>query len=188
MKLRDILILLGLVVLVLVLTIAEEYAERRREARLDGERQAELQTWQEEVRSAFDARWSNLSAELRTTLDSMAQEIIAEGVSRESLAAMVVEPNPPVTVAEDVLRDSTESAKPASEPPAPPAVTTDSLARAVAGAYEDGLAALPQDLSSYERRIATNEVASLVRARFGLTPARFDSLLLHASKSSEATP
>jgi hypothetical protein len=187
MKLRDIFILLGLVVLILALTIAEEYAERRREARLDSERQTELQTWQEQIRGAFDDRWTNLSAELRTTLDSMAQEIIAEGVSRESLAAMIVEPQGLALPEADVPQTAEETADTLAEKPPPP-VTSDSLAFEVAAAYEDGLTALPQDLNAYEKRIAANEVASLVRARFGLTPAAFDSLLLEGSKSSVSTP
>jgi hypothetical protein len=87
----------------------------------------------------------------------------------------------------DVPQTAEETADTLAEKPPPP-VTSDSLAFEVAAAYEDGLTALPQDLNAYEKRIAANEVASLVRARFGLTPAAFDSLLLEGSKSSVSTP
>lgn len=182
MKARDILILAVLVVLILVLTIAEQYGERRQELRREQERLAQLEVWREKIGAAFESRWVDLSIDLRAALDSMAQEIIAGGVGEDSLAVVVV-------------GSSDEAPKAAKQPPASvtqkqadsvsETLLADSLARNVAREYEAALAALPKDLSAYEKRVATNEVASLVRARFGLTPARFDSLLLRASKQLE---
>jgi len=178
MKVRDIVVLLGLIGLVLVLTVAEKYAERRRELRQESERAAELREWQGRIAAAFESRWTALSGDLRAALDSIAQEVIASGVSQDSLAAVLVQPQ-----GESALFSTT------GQTPAPGkdrAIATDSasldqLAAGVLGEYEKALGALPKDLNAYEKRIAHNEVASLVRARLGLSTERFDSLLKRAA-------
>ncbi len=172
MKLRDILILAGLVCLVLGLTVAEQYAVRRRELRQEQDRAVELREWQGRIAAAFESRWTTLSSELHVTLDSIAQEVIATGVSQDSLAAVLVQTHSP-----DPMPAKSASAKGDQISPKADSVSSDQLAREVLHEYEKALAVLPKDLNTYEKRIATNEVASLVRARFGLSASRFDFLL-----------
>ena len=57
----------------------------------------------------------------------------------------------------------------------------DSLAVDVTEAYSEALDALPGDLTPYERRVATGEVATLIRVRFGLSPGQFRSMLTSAT-------
>ncbi len=176
MKLRDILILVGLIGLVLALTVAEQYAARRRELRKEEEQAAVLREWQGRVAAAFESRWTALSSELHATLDSIAQEVIATGISQDSLAAVLIQPQGTTSLpAESASVAGTHAS------PKPDTVSTAQLAAEVLQEYEKALAALPKDLSAYEKRIATNEVASLVRARFGLSASRFDQLLKQAS-------
>lgn len=175
MKLRDILILVGLILIILGLTIAEQYAVRRRELRKEQEQEAALREWQGRIAAAFESRWTTLSSGLHQTLDSIAQELMATGVSQDSLAAIMAQ---------------SQSANPTAEsasvvPPKPAAksdtLSTQDLAKDVLQEYEKALLALPQDLNAYEKRVATNEVASLVRAKFGLSASRFDQLLKKAA-------
>lgn len=176
MKLRDILVLAGLIGLVLVLTFAEQYAVRRRELRMQEEQAAVLREWQGRIAAAFESRWTTLSSGLHATLDSIAQEVIATGISQDSLAVVLVQP-------QGADPAHAESSSVATNPAAakPDTVSTAQLAVEVLQEYEKAMAALPKDLNAYEKRIATNEVASLVRARFGLSPSRFDRLLKQAS-------
>lgn len=175
MKTRDILILGGLVILILGLTIAEKYAERQREQRREAEAATERALWQERMNRALEQRWQELSSQLRRTLDSMASDVVAGGVSRESLAAIMLDSSfPGIAIPADPViapRQSADSSR---------AVASDTLPRAVLREYDRGLLALPSDLTAYERRVAVNEVTAMVRARFGLSPARFDSLLRQA--------
>lgn len=166
MKTRDILILGGLVLLILGLTIAEKYAGRQRELRIAQDTAAERASWQQRMNNALDQRWQELSTQLRKTLDSMVTDVVSAGVPRDSLAAVILDSafsGPPTQSANTSAARTTAS--------------TDTLARAVLRAYDEGVTALPADLTPYERRVAVNEVASIVRARFGLTPGQFDSLL-----------
>jgi hypothetical protein len=174
---RDILILGGLVILILGLTIAEKYAERQRERRREVEAATERALWQERMNKAFEQRWQELSSQLRRTLDSMASDVVAGGVSRESLAAVVLDSFFPEDIASAGPISVAHQPGSASRTVAP-----DSLASAVLREYDKGLLALPLDLTAYERRVAINEVAAMVRARFGLSAARFDSLLRHADR------
>lgn len=196
MRLRDILILVGLVVLILGLTVAEKFAQRNREERRQQELAIQLETRREQALEAFRERWLDLSDSLRHTLDSMATAVMASGVSEESLAVMVVE-TPPETVyvesepeptAEEAVADLPDTNAPAiedsddgSDPEADAQAEEDALARRVASEYHEALRALPSDLNAYELRVATNEVASLLRARYNLAAERFDALLKRAS-------
>lgn len=178
MKARDIMILAGLVILIFGLTVAEKYSERQREAQQRRDEAAERAAWEQSITKAFEGRWQDLSAQLRRNLDSMANDVVAGGVTRESLAAVVVDSPRPlggglVAAGERSARAAANSA---------PSADTDSLASVVLREYEKGLAALPTDLTVYERRVANNEVASLIRARFGLSVPRFDSLLKRAGR------
>ncbi len=166
MKTRDILILLGLVLLILGLTIAEKYADRQRELRVAQDAATDRALWQQRMNNALDKRWEDLSSGLRKALDSMATDVVAGGVPRDSLAAVILDS----TFAGPPAPKSSQSA---ARKPAP----SDTLARAVLREYDKGITALPADLTAYERRVAVNEVVSMVRARFGLTPGQFDSLL-----------
>ena len=178
MKVRDILILLGLIGLVLVLTVAEKYAERRRELREESERAEELRQWQGKIAAAFENRWTTLSGGLRAALDSIAQEVVASGVSQDSLAAVLDQSR-----GESVLPATSAAGAAVGKNPALPAdsASLNQAASHVLDEYEKALAALPRDLNAYEKRIAHDEVASLVRARLGLSPERFDSLLKRAT-------
>jgi hypothetical protein len=175
MKLRDILILAGLIVLILGLTIAEQYAVRRRELRKEQEQEAALREWQGRMAAAFESRWTTLSSGLHQTLDSIAQEVLATGISHDSLVAIMAQPQSASPMA--------ESASAAPQEPAAKSDTlsTRDLAKEVLQEYEKALRALPHDLNAYEKRVATNEVASLVRAKFGLSASRFDQLLKTAA-------
>ncbi|GAB4323470.1 MAG: hypothetical protein Kow0074_15730 [Candidatus Zixiibacteriota bacterium] len=206
MRPRDILILVGLIVLILGLTVAEKFAQRNREERRQQELAIQLETRREQALEAFRDRWVDLSDSLRRTLDSMANEVMASGVSEESLAVMVVETPPETVYVEsepepepqsqpaEIVADLPDTNAPAIEDPVnePDAKATaeaeeDALARRVASEYHEALRALPSDLNAYELRVATNEVASLIRARYNLAPERFDTLLKRASalKSDE---
>jgi len=175
MKLRDILVLAGLILLILVLTVAEQYAVRRRELRQEQEQEAKLREWQGRVAAAFESRWTTLSSGLHATLDSIAQDVIASGISHDSLAAIMAQPQTATPPAESA------SAATAQAAPKPDTLSTQELAHEVFGEYEKALKALPRDLNAYEKRVATNEVASLIRAKFGLTADRFDRLLKQAA-------
>jgi hypothetical protein len=168
LKTRDLLILSGLVILILGLTIAEKFAERRREQRREANMAVERALWQQRMNNALDARWQELSSQLRKTLDSMASDVVAGGVSRDSLAAIVLDSTFPGS-----------PSLPGASVTARRLATSDTLPVAVLREYDRGLLALPSDLSAYERRIAINEVAGMVRARFGLSSGQFDSLLKH---------
>jgi hypothetical protein len=176
MKIRDILILMALVGLVLILTVAEKYAERRREARQEQEHAAELQRWQKRITVAFENRWATLSGGLRATLDSIAQEVVASGVSQDSLAAVLVQAQSGGTAHTEAVSEPASDAKTRTG-----SASAGPQAKDVMGEYEKALAALPRDLNAYEKRIATNEVASLVRARFGLSLSQFDAMLKEAA-------
>ena len=176
MKTRDILILAGLVILILGLTIAEKYAERRREQRREEAAIAERAVWQERMNKALEDRWRELSSQLRRTLDSMATDAVAGGVPRDSLAAVVMDSSFPAMITSNSDPATGQTVARTSEGPA-----SDSLALVVLRAYDKGLVALPSDLTAYERRVAVNEVVSIVRARFGLSPSKFDSLLKAAT-------
>jgi len=175
MKLRDIMVLAGLILLILALTVGEQYAVRRRELRKEQEQAASLREWQGRVAAAFESRWTMLSSGLHTTLDSIAQEVIATGVSHDSLAAIMAQ-----TQNANPMAESPAAAAGASAPKSDTTSTKD-LAQDVLQEYEKALRALPRDLNAYEKRIATNEVASLVRAKFGLSANRFDHLLKQAA-------
>lgn len=176
MKLRDILILAGLICLVLALTVAEQYAARRRELRKEEEQAVVLREWQGRIAAAFESRWTTLSSGLHATLDSIAQEVVATGISQDSLVAVLAQPQGAASPAPESLATAGEKAA-----TRPDTVSTAQLAAEVLHEYEKAMEALPKDLSAYEERIATNEVASLVRARFGLSASRFDLLLKQAA-------
>lgn len=175
MKLRDIVILVGLILLILVLTVAEQYAVRRRELRREQEQEAALREWQGRIAAAFENRWTTLSSGLHQTLDSIAQDVIAAGVSQDSLAAIMAQSQSTSPLAESVSTAAPQTPAPSDT------MSTQDLALQVLEEYEKALKALPNDLNAYEKRIATNEVASLVRARFGLSTGRFDQLLKQAA-------
>lgn len=171
MKARDILILIGLVLLILALTAIEKYSEAQKEERRRAEFAQEQREWLARMTRQFEARWADLSDGLRTTLDSIAEAVIAGGVSPESLAVVIV----------DSVPAPAPETTPQSPPPTPRA-RPDTFARQVANEYQAALAALPGDLNAYESRVASEEVASLIRARHGLTEPHFDSLLKDAGK------
>jgi hypothetical protein len=170
MRARDIVILGALVLLVLALTIVEKYGEHRREAQRQQEAAIERLQWQNRMGDMLDERWKDLSTGLRRSLDSLVRATVAGGVGEDSLAAIM---------AEIPAGDTTHAPFPAGSAVPAKASTPviDSAAYAVVRDYYKALAALPIDLNTYERRVAANEVASLVRAKFGLSVARFDSLL-----------
>ena len=177
LKTRDIMILAGLVVLILGLTIAEKYAERQREGRREAQAVADRAMWQERMNKALEERWQELSLQLRHALDSMASDVVAGGVPRESLAAVLLDSTfPSAETPATTLGAASLSNKP-SRPVGP-----DTLARSVLREYDKGLLALPSDLTAYERKVAVNEVTAMVRARFGLSPSRFDTLLKAADR------
>jgi hypothetical protein len=171
MKLRDILILAGLILLILGLTIAEQYAVKRRDQRKEQEQEAAMREWQGRIAAAFESRWTTLSSGLHQTLDSIAQEVLAAGVTQDSLAAIMAQSQSANPMAESA---STASPEPAAKPDT---LSTQDLANEVLQEYEKAIRALPRDLNAYEKRVATNEVAALVRAKFGLSASRFDQLL-----------
>jgi hypothetical protein len=177
LKTRDILILAGLVVLILGLTIAEKYADRRREERREAQAVTERAMWQERMNKALEERRQELSLQLRHALDSMASDVVAGGVPRESLAAVLLDSTFPGTES----AATTVGAPSQSNKPFRP-VGPDTLARSVLREYDKGLVALPSDLTAYERRVAVSEVTAMVRARFGLSQSRFDSLLKVADR------
>ena len=196
MRLRDILILAGLILLILGLTIAEKYAQRQREDQRAAEAARVASQRQEQIMTAFEERWHDLSEGVRATLDSLAKATMATGVSSESLATVVVE-TPPETIWVDrpvvdsvvvIDEKKPEEAKEevAETEPAKPAVDSekqlDSLALVIAKDYRAALKALPEDLNAYELRVATNEVASVLRAKYNLTTTKFDAMLKRAVK------
>ncbi|MBD3297247.1 MAG: hypothetical protein GF341_01215 [candidate division Zixibacteria bacterium] len=204
MRLRDILILVGLIVVILGLTVAEKYAQRNREEQRQQEMALELEMRREQSLEAFRQRWVGLSDSLRLMLDSMASEVMSAGVSEESLAVMVVEQPPetvyveadpepePEPVPEEDVADLPDTNAPAIEDTVSEAdveaeaqAEEDALAVRVAGEYHEALRALPSDLNAYELRVATNEVASLIRARYNLSPDRLDALLKRAAALEE---
>lgn len=206
MRLRDILILIGLILVILGLTVAEKYAQRNREAQRQQEMAIELEMRREQSLEAFRQRWVGLSDSLRQMLDSMASEVMAAGVSEESLAVMVVEQPPetvfvesepapepePETELEEHVADLPDTNAPAVEdtvsdldPEAEAQTEEDALAMRVANEYHEALRALPSDLNAYELRVATNEVASLIRARYNLSSDRLDALLKRAAALEE---
>ncbi len=177
MKLRDLLILISLVLLILALTVAEKYADRQRESRQLKHLVDEQLRWRRDAVRAFETRWDDLSVELRGTLDSMARTVLSTGVSPESLAVVVMDQPATPLPSKPVTKTKQEAA-----PKVPPVARPDSLAAQVADAYETALGVLPADLNAYERRVATSEIASLLRARFGVTQVQFNSLLKAASR------
>ena len=177
MKARDIMILAGLITLILGLTIAEKYSERQREIQQREDAVAERAVWEQRITASLDKRWQDLSSQLRRSLDSMAGEVVAGGVPRESLASVIVD-----SAYSGVASARGRATVPGAAQSQNKSVPADSLAHLVLREYEKGLAALPADLSVYERRVANNEVASLVRARYGLSTPRFDSLLKRAGQ------
>jgi len=169
MKARDILILIVLVLMVLGLTAIEKYSEHQRDARQREEIARQQRDWQARMTTQFESRWNELSSGLRHALDSIARSVIDGGVAPESLAVVVV--------------DSTPVAAVLSAPPvAKSRPLANALALQVAHEYKAALATLPEDLNAYESRIASGEVASLIRARHGLTEPQFDSLLKEAAR------
>ncbi len=202
MRLRDILILIGLILVILGFTVAEKYAQRNREEQRQQEMALELEMRREQALEAFRERWVGLSDSLRQMLDSMASEVMSAGVSEESLAVVVVE-QPPETVyvesepdpnpePEEDVADLPDTNAPAIEDTVSEAdveaeaqAEEDALVVRVANEYHEALRALPSDLNAYELRVATNEVASLIRARYNLSPDRLDSLLKRAAALEE---
>jgi len=174
MKARDILILIVLVLMVLGLTAIEKYSEHQRDARQREEITRQQRDWQARMTTQFESRWNDLSSGLRHALDSIAKSVIDGGVTPESLAVVVVDSTPvtPILSAPQLAKS-----KPLG----------DTLALQVAHEYKAALATLPGDLNAYESRIASGEVASLIRAKHGLSEARFDSLLKVASQQDSAS-
>lgn len=150
--------------------------------------------------TAFEERWHDLSEGVRATLDSLAQATMAAGVPTESLATVVVEVPPETlwvdrpavdTVVIEKPDDPEESPEKVAEitPPKPkvdPQKQLDSLALVVAKDYRAALKALPEDLNAYEQRVATNEVASVLRAKYNLSTKKFDEMLKRAVKLEDA--
>ncbi|MEW5874812.1 MAG: hypothetical protein AB1752_06480 [Candidatus Zixiibacteriota bacterium] len=173
MKARDILILIVLVLMVLGLTAIEKYSEHQRDARQREEIARQQRDWQARMTTQFESRWNDLSAGLRHALDSIATSVIDGGVTPESLAVVVVDSTPVTPILSD-------------PPVAKSKPMGDTLALQVAHEYKAALATLPGDLNAYESRIASGEVASLIRAKHGLTEIQFDSLLKAAGRQETA--
>jgi hypothetical protein len=201
MRLRDILILAGLILLILGLTVAEKYAQRNREERRSQDMARALEARQEQALQSYRQRWDDLSEGLKFTLDSIAGELVTSGVPEESLAVLMAEPvtetvyvEVPVT-SESVREKPEEAPAQASDLPDTNALAVeedpseeDALAQRVAREYHEALRALPGDLNAYELRVATNEVATLLRARYNLDNDRFDHLLKRAATLQKSGP
>lgn len=186
MKGRGFLILAGLIAVVLALTVFEKYGDYRRREHEEQAVAGARREWESRLNRMFDARWRQMSTEVRRVLDSLAEDVVAGGVDPEEFV-QILSDQPPALPAEN-LADSVPvtPSPPASssgeqtpeEAQAPEETQTpDPLALDVTHAYRDALKALPGDLTAYERRVATGEVATLIRVRFGLSPALFDSML-----------
>lgn len=184
MKGRSFLILAGLIAVVLALTVFEKYGDYRSRERDEYAAAAARLEWENRLNRMFDARWRQMSTEVRQVLDSLAEDLVAGGVDPEQFVQILTE-QPPALPAE-VMADSGDAI------PSPPesssevqiseeSTAPDSLAQDVTEAYGEALAALPGDLTAYERRVATGEVATLIRVRFGLSPGQFHSMLASAT-------
>jgi hypothetical protein len=175
-KVGSVLILVVLIIVVIVLTVGEKYAERQQDQETEIAASTERLEWETRLNRMFDARWRDLSSRTRAVLDSLATATLTAGVSAESLL-VAIEALSEQAAARDTVSDSLPHpdravAKAEQEPQV--ADPPDSIMVA----YRTALDALPDDLSSYERRIALDEVRYLIRARFGLSEARIDSLLI----------
>jgi len=186
MKVRNVLVLSFLILIVIGFTVAEQYRRRQQQVATEAAAARERTEWETRLNRMFDARWRDLSAEVRHVLDSLALSWLAE-----IPAASIIDSAPPVsepkieiataTAAETEAEAEAETkTAEASATGSPTAI--DSLPQQVAAAYESAIAALPADLSDYEHHVAIDEVAYLIRTRFALSESALDSLLHAASQ------
>ncbi len=171
MKKRD-LAILGLLVILVVALTAWENIQKREKAELQDQRRMRERVELEKRLSGQGLALDSLKLEVLRVIDSLRVEAAAfESVAvarqeamEQQLAVKDSEPAPEATPPEDI------------ETRAEQAALNDTMPKVIREEYEQALAALPDDLTRYEQRIATQEVENAITAKFGLSHQEFEKI------------
>lgn len=160
MKKRDIFIMLGLIAVVVAFTVWETVINRDKEMRDDRARQSERMQLEGRL-ARYDLHLDSLSTRVLRLVDSLK----IEAAAFESLAART-------QLAVDAGQKEAEVIPPRAEEVAPP----DTIPSLIRVDYEKAMAAMPYDLTKYERKIAKKEVESTILAKYSISLAKFGKI------------
>ena len=162
MKKRDMIILFALIILVVAFTAWEQANRQETESAQSNARSTERVALEKRLANT-DLRFDSLSTRVLRIIDSLKFEAAAfESLAKRSIDQLA-------EAAEEIKEPVTEEITPRAEEVVP----TDTLPQMIQTTYSQAMAALPKDLTKYERKIAVREVESTVMTKYDLTHDEF---------------